>query len=115
MNHTQELRVHRRAHQLKQAELAHLVGVSPAMIHRIEQGATAQLADVATMLGLEIVFGKPASEIFSALHAEVEEAVMRRAAELEAVWHALDDAKSRANLALIADMMGRVKVTPDAA
>jgi len=115
MSNTHELRVHRRAHRLNQDELAHLIGVSPTMILRMEKGAKAQLADVETVLGLEVVFGKSPSEIFSALFTAVEEAVMRRAAELEAVWRALDDAKSRANLALLDEMMARVKVTSDAA
>ena len=86
MNHTHELRVHRRTHRLNQDELAHLIGVSPSMILRMEQGARAQLNDVEAMLGLEVVFGNAPSRIFSALHAAVEDAVMRRAAELEAVW-----------------------------
>lgn len=100
--------MHRRTHQLKQTELAHLIGVTPAMVHRIEKGERAQSADVEAMLGLEIVFGKPVSQIFAALHGEVEEAVMRRATELEAVWRTLGDAKSRANLTLIEEMMGRI-------
>ena len=67
------------------------------------------------MLGLEVVFGKSPSRIFGALHAAVEDAVMRRAAELETVWRTIDDGKSRANLALLDEMMARVTVTPDAA
>ena len=115
MSNTHELRVHRRTHRLNQDELAHLIGVSPSMILRMEQGARAQLADVEAMLGLEIVFGKPPSEIFSALHVNVEEAVMRRAAELEATWRVLDDPKSKANMAFLAAMVGRVKVVADPA
>lgn len=107
--------MHRRSHQLKQAELAHLIGVSAAMIHRMEQGVKAQIGDVEAMLALEIVFGKPIAQIFAAIHVQVEEAVMRRAAELEAVWRTLDDPKSRANLTLLNEIMARVKVTPDAA
>jgi transcriptional regulator with XRE-family HTH domain len=115
MTHTHELRVHRRAHRLNQDELAHLLGVTPSMIVRMEQGAKSQLADIEAMLGLEIVFGKSPSQIFSALYAAVEEAVVRRAAALEAVWRTLDDAKSKANLALLDDIIARVKVMPDAA
>ncbi|MEQ1882728.1 MAG: hypothetical protein ABL878_17370 [Burkholderiales bacterium] len=70
---------------MKQDELAHLLDVSPAMIVRMEQGAAPQLADIKTMLGLEVIFGRAPSEIFSALHAQVEEAVMGRAAALETV------------------------------
>lgn len=115
MNDTHELRVHRRAYGLNQDELAHLIGVSPAMIQRMETGAKAQLADLEAWLGLEVVFGKSPSEIFSALFATVEEAVMRRAAELEAIWRALGDAKSRVKLGLLDEMVARVKITPDAA
>ena len=115
MSDTHELRVHRRTHRLNQDELAHLIGVSPSMILRMEQGARAQLADVEAMLGLEIVFGKAPSRIFSGLHMAVEEAVMRRAAELEATWRALDDPKSKAKIAFLSEMVGRVKVAGDPA
>jgi DNA-binding XRE family transcriptional regulator len=114
MSHTHELRVHRRTHRLNQDELAHLIGVSPAMVLRMEQGAPAQLADVEAMLGLEVVFGKAPSEIFSALYTSVEEAVMRRAAELEGVWRTLDDPKSKTKLALLDDMARRGRTEQDA-
>jgi len=110
MNHTHELRVRRRTHRLNQDELAHLIGVSPSMILRMEQGARAQLADVEAMLGLEVVFGKAPSQIFSALYAAVEEAVMRRAVELEAVWERIDDPKAKAKIGLLRDMVRRAKV-----
>lgn len=112
---THELRVHRRAHRLNQDELAHLLGVSPSMIVRMEKGAKAQLALFEALLGLEVVFGKSPSQILSALYATVEDAVMRRAADLEAVWRAVGDAKARANLALLQEIMKRAKVTSDAA
>lgn len=82
------------------------------MIVRMEQGARAQLADVEAMLGLEVVFGKPLSQIFSGLHAAVEEAVMRRAAELEPGWRSLDCPKARTKLALLQAMIGRANVAP---
>jgi len=115
MNHTHELRVHRRTHQLNQDELAHLIGASPSMVMRMEKGVEAQLADIEAMLGLEFVFGKPLSRIFSALYAAVEDAVMRRATELEPVWRSLEDPKNSAKLALLTEMMGRATVTHDAA
>lgn len=112
---TQELRVHRRAHRLNQEELAHLLGISPSMVVRMENGARAQLSSIEIMFGLEVVFGKSPAQIFAALYAMVEDAVMRRAGELEAVWRALGDAKAKANLALLDEMMSRVTVTADAA
>ena len=114
MSYTHELRVHRRTHRLNQDELAHLIGVSPSMIVRMEQGARAQLADVEAMLGLEVVFGKAPSQIFSAHFAAVEDAVMCRAAELETVWRTVDDPRATVKLALLKDMVSRVKATPDA-
>ena len=71
--------------------------------------------DAYLQLGLEVVFGKAPSNIFSALYTTVEDAVMCRAAELEAVWRKLDDPKSKAKLALLENMVGRVKVTHDPA
>jgi len=112
---TQELRAHRRSHRLHQEDLAHLLGVTSTMVHRMESGARAQLTDVETMLGLEVIFGKSPSRIFSALYTQVEEAVMRRATELETVWRALDDAKSMANLALLHDMVARASINRDGA
>ena len=114
MNHTHELRVHRRAHRLTQDELARLVGVSPTMLMRMEHGNRAQLADIEAMLGLEFVFGKPLSQIFSALSKLVEEAVMGRATELDSVWRTIDDAKAKVKLSLLAAMMDRVTETPNA-
>ena len=86
------------------------------MIQRMEQGARAQLADVEAMLGLEFVLGKSPAGIFSGLYASVEEAVMRRAVELEAVWRTVDadDPKVKANLSLLQEMVSRAKVTPEA-
>jgi transcriptional regulator with XRE-family HTH domain len=107
MNQTHELRVHRKSHQLSQEELAHLINVSSSMILRMERGAAAQLADVEAMLALEVVFGKPLSGIFAALHIEVEDAVMRRAAELHAVWDALGDARSKAKVAFAESIASR--------
>jgi len=115
MNHTHELRVHRRTHQLNQDELAHLIGVSSTMVLRMEKGAEAQLADIEAMLGLEVVFGKPLSRIFSALYAAVEDAVMRRSAELVPAWQALDDSGAKTKLALIDEIIKRATGTPDAA
>lgn len=115
MSHTHELRVHRRTHRLNQDELAHLIGVSPSMVARMEQGVSAQVADVEAMLGLEVVFGKAPSEIFSALFTAVEEAVMRRAAELEAVWRTVDDPKAKTKLKLLDDMARRGRAEHDAA
>lgn len=115
MTHTFELRAHRRAHRLHQEELAHLLGVTPSMVARLEKGAKAQLADIEMMVGLELVFGKSLSQIFSALLTAVEEAVMRRAAELETVWRTLGDAESKAKLGLLQEMIARIKVMPDAA
>jgi DNA-binding XRE family transcriptional regulator len=101
---------------LNQDELAHLIGVSTTMMMRMERGAKAQLADIEAMLGLEFVFGKPLSEIFSGLRAVVEEAVIGRAAALEPVWQTLEDgAKARANLALLASIMERATIITDAA
>ena len=114
MNHTHELRVHRRTHRLNQDELAHLLGTTSSMVLRMEQGARAQLSDIETMLGLEVIFGKSPAGIFSALYTEVEESVMLRAAELEQVWRTLDDSKSTAKLALLRDMVARATGTPDA-
>ena len=114
MNHTHELRVHRRTHHLNQDELAHLIGVSPSMVMRMEHGTPAQRADIEAMLGLEIIFGKPLSQIFSALHVVVEEAVMRRATDLEPIWQALGDSKAKAKLALLLEMIRRAPVSPDA-
>src|SRR3546814_13406937 len=77
MNHTYELRVHRRGHRLKQEELAHLLGVTPSMIVRMEQGAKAQVACLELVIGLEVVFGKPLSQTLAALHTHVEDAMLR--------------------------------------
>src|SRR3546814_19465161 len=95
MNHTYELRVHRRGHRLKQEELAHLLGVTPSMIVRMEQGAKAQVACLELVIGLEVVFGKPLSQTLAALHTHVADAMMHRAPEIAKVWRTLGDAEER--------------------
>lgn len=66
---------------LSQAELAELLDISQARISRYEKGEEHPTLGVA--LSLQVVFGSGPRAVFSGLYASVEEATMRRAAELE--------------------------------
>jgi len=66
---------------LNQEELAELLGISQGRISRYEGGEEAPPLTVA--LALQVIFGIGPRSVFSHLYASVEEAVMRRGAELE--------------------------------
>lgn len=66
---------------VSQRELAHLVGVGPAIISRYEKGELTPGAR--TLMALEIVFGKSSRHLFPSAHRQIEDEVMRRAAALD--------------------------------
>ena len=74
------VRHHRRAARLTQRELADLLNLTQGQVSRIERGE----APTAThLVSLMIIFGVPASRLFSRYWTEVGEEVVRRAATLE--------------------------------
>ena len=75
------VRAQRKHWALSQTELARLLNRSPARLSRYESGEDPP--DLETALALQVVFGVPPRRIFPSLYTTLEEAVMRRAAELD--------------------------------
>jgi transcriptional regulator with XRE-family HTH domain len=75
------LRTERRTWALTQKELSFLFGrKSSTQVSRLEQGERIPALDI--VLACEILFTKTPRELFPKLYAELEEEVVRRAAEL---------------------------------
>ena len=75
------LRTQRRRWGLTQDELAELLGCqSGTQISRIERGKRRPCTEV--IVACEVLFGLPSRKLYPGLYAEVEEALLRRAAVL---------------------------------
>jgi transcriptional regulator with XRE-family HTH domain len=114
MMYVNYLRAHRKRWFLSQEELVHLVGhISTATLSRYEYGQQSPRADV--LLGCEIVFGVPAKDLFPGLYQDLEDAIMRRAAKLDAALADQVDTPSIIKRALLREMTERASVqTPEA-
>ena len=75
------VRAQRKHWALSQNELAMLLNRSPARLSRYESGEDPP--DLETVLGLQVVFGAAPRKVFPSFYSVTEEAVMRRAAELD--------------------------------
>ncbi len=82
MKHLTRARQMRKRFLLTQAELAYLLDIHQANISRIESGEAHP--DLATAYGLQLTFGLSLHDLFPALIEQIEDRVMRRAAELSA-------------------------------
>lgn len=90
---------------LSQEELAELLDISQARISRYEKGEEHPTLGVA--LGLQAVFGPSPRALFSYTYSMVEEAVMRRAVELEKRLTDRPDSGSMKKRQLLEAMMAR--------
>lgn len=108
MSHAPSVALHRKRWALSQIELAHLLGISQANVSRIENPETAISANLEAVLGLQVVFGHAPRTLFAALAAAIEEAVIRRAAELDAELRDKHDPESMKKKQLLIAMMKRV-------
>ena len=85
MRHPNHLGAQRKRWKLSKAELAQLLGYRyKSAVHRAEKDI--RPATIKFALGCEIVFGKAVHDLFPTFFAEVEDAVMRRAAKLDEKW-----------------------------
>jgi len=94
---------------LNQRELAHLVGVSISMISRYERGAFPPGARA--VLALEVIFGRSGRHLFPHVYTEVQDEVMRRAANLDRTLLGKDDAVSERKRQLLREMTKRGGLT----
>ena len=82
MSHPNHLGAQRKRWQLSKAELAQLLGYRyKSAVHRAERDV--RPATLRFALGCEIVFGKAVRDLFPSFHADMEDAVMRRAAKFD--------------------------------
>jgi len=66
---------------LSQPELASLLGISPSLLSKVESLTRRPTARV--ILAAEIVFGRPARDIFPGPYTKIEQAVLERAKDLK--------------------------------
>ena len=82
MSHPNHLGAQRKRWKLSCGELAQLLGYrSESAVFRAEKNV--RPTPIRFAIGCEIVFGKPVAELFPTFYAEVEDALMRRAAKLD--------------------------------
>ena len=108
MSHTPSVAFHRKRWALSQDELAHLIGVSQAKVSRIEDPETAKAAKLEAILALQVVFGRAPRTLFAALFTAIEDAVIRRAAELDVSLRDKHDPESMKKKQLLIVMLKRV-------
>jgi transcriptional regulator with XRE-family HTH domain len=90
---------------LTQPELAALLGVTDSALSKFETQALAPTKNL--VIGIEVIFGKNARDVFPALYALTERHIMRRAAILADTLERNGDALSKKKLQLIKEMVGR--------
>jgi transcriptional regulator with XRE-family HTH domain len=113
MTHSQTVQSHRKGSALTQEEVARLLDVAQTTVSRLELGQPSISLRLAC--GLQVVFGIQPSIVFSKLYAEIEDAVMRRAAELERTLRAKTDPVSERKRRHLALILERALVTPKGA
>lgn len=112
MNHKSVLRKMRESAMLSQIELGRLLEVSQARISRYEAGD--ENPPLSIVLAYYAIFGRPPHHCFPKLYAQIEDAVMRCAAELEAELRNKFDRASTKKRALLERMMSRACNRPGA-
>lgn len=99
------LRIHRRRWALSQQELADLLGLSRTAVTRLENET--ESTSLATAFGLMVVFGIKPKVMQPHIYAQIEEAVMNRAAKLDETLRGKEDPKSLRKLELLTEMVRR--------
>jgi transcriptional regulator with XRE-family HTH domain len=93
---------------LTQPELASLLGVTESALSKFETQALAPTKNL--ILGIEVIFGQTAREVFPALYAQAERNVMRRAAVFSSRLEQRRDAASLLKRRFVAEMIQRAEV-----
>ncbi len=109
MTHIQTLQSKRKGSALTQEEIAEMLSVSQTTVSRLELGKISTTLEIA--LGLQVIFGSQPRALFSKLYAEIEDAVMRRAAELERTLRTMTDPISEKKRRHLASMSKRALIT----
>lgn len=105
MTHNSVLRHMREGAMLSQIELGQLLEISQTRISRYESGE--EFPPLSVALAYYAIFGRPPHHTFPALYENVEDAVMRKAADLEAELRNRHDRASTKKRALLERMASR--------
>ena len=105
MYHSHSLHLLRKRWALSQQELADLLSISRSALVRLE--TEAESVRLVTAYALLVVFGMESGLQQSDIYGQVEEAVMIRAAALDAKLRNRIDAASLRKLELLSDMVRR--------
>jgi ribosome-binding protein aMBF1 (putative translation factor) len=100
-----DVRLNRNHWSLSSEELARLLGRNASMVCRLEK--CGQIPGGKVALGLEIIFGVAARDMFPCLYEQVEEAIMARALRLYELLDGKTDRKSLRKRELLSEMMKR--------
>ena len=107
MPHRNTLRVHRKQWALSQTDLAHLLGLrARSVVSDYELGA--EMPNVRVALAYQLVFGVSLKVLFPDLADEVEDDIIRRAAQLDAKLRHRTDADAAQAAKLLREMISRV-------
>jgi transcriptional regulator with XRE-family HTH domain len=90
---------------LTQPELASLLGVTESALSKFETQALAPTKNL--ILGMEVIFGKSACEVFPALYAQTERNIMRRAAAFSERLQDMPDEVSVQKRQFLSEMIER--------
>lgn len=91
--------------RLTQPELAGLLGITESALSKFETQALAPTKNL--ILGVEVIFGKPARAAFPAIYAQTERNIMRRAAAFSTRLEHQDDDAANAKRRLLSEMVER--------
>lgn len=105
MPHHVNLRSLRTTWALDQDEVAELLNITQSRVSRYEKGE--EPPTLQTALSFQVIFGVPPRRIFPRVYEAIEEAVMRRAAELDNRLSAVSGAKAERKRQLLQDMVAR--------
>lgn len=105
MYHSHSLHLLRKRWALSQQELADLLSISRSALVRLEAGV--ESVRLITAYGLLVVFGIEGQIQQTDIYGQVEEAVMNKAALLDAKLRGKTDATSLRKLELLSDMVRR--------
>ena len=109
MTHPQTVQSNRKGSALTQEEVAALLDVSQSTVSRLELEGSSTTLELA--FGLQVIFGHQPRVLFSKLYAEIEDAVMRRAAALDKKLRHMTDPRSEKKKRHLASMSKRALVT----
>lgn len=109
MTHPRTVQSSRKGSALTQEEIADLLDVSQSTVSRLELEGTTTTLELA--FGLQVIFGAQPRALFSKIYAEIEDAVMRRAAALDKKLRHMTDPRSEKKKRFLASMSKRALVT----